>query len=307
MTSSLELIGELVEHARGTSIPIGLNFPKHYTAEVAIQLRPNVITGASSQILAFARYLLSRPELDITFSKVIYTSEILQTYQEDYLRKAFHCDTISSLMGSAEGGIWAAAPPSKTLNTNKSYREFIFRQDMMLVEIVDDNLAPVPEGQVGELVLTSLMRLRNPLVRYRTGDVGSIHPYTNTKDPNTKYQCLRMYGRHPDKSFTVSGEYIDLVEIEGIMAQEKWGVLEWQIVVDSDHVGSKEETVEFRVVLKDAATGKDVLDQLQVELVVVSGGPAITANFIVKPVEYAGLEKGSLASKIRKIVDRRCM
>lgn len=305
MASSLELIGELVEHAGGTSIPIGLGFPKEYTAEVAIQLRPNVITGVASQILAFARYLLEHPEFNITFSKVLYTSEVLQIYQEDYLRKAFHCDTISSLMGSAEGGIWAAAPPSKTLNKNKLYREFVFRQDMMVVQIVDNNLAPVPEEQVGEIVLTSLMRLRNPLVRYRTGDVGSVHPYTNIKDPNTKYQCLRMYGRHPDRSFTVSGEYIDLVEVEGIMAQEKWGVLEWQIVVDSDHVGSKEETVEFRVVLKNAATGKDVLDGLQAALVEVSGGPAITANYIVKPVEYSDLEKGTLASKIRKIVDRR--
>lgn len=305
MTSSLELIGELVEHAGGTSIPIGLDFPKEYTAAVAIQLRPNVITGVASQILAFARYLLEHPEFNITFSKVLYTSEVLQIYQEDYLRKAFHCDTISSLMGSAEGGIWAAAPPSKTLNTNKLYREFVFRQDMMVVQIVDNNLAPVSEEQVGEIVLTSLMRLRNPLVRYRTGDVGSVHPYTNIKDPNTKYQCLRMYGRHPDRSFTVSGEYIDLVEVEGIMAQEKWGVLEWQIVVDSDHVGSKEETVEFRVVLKNAATGKDVLDRLQAALVEVSGGPAITANYIVKPVEYSDLEKGTLASKIRKIVDRR--
>lgn len=301
----MELIGELVEHARGTSIPAGMDFSNSGMVELVRQLHPNVITGTSSRLLTFARFLLSNPELNITFPKVLYTSEPLPTYQEDYMRKAFRCDTVSSLLGSAEGGIWGVAPPSKTLHGSKPYREFVFREDMMVVEIVSDDGAPVPEGQVGELVLTSLMRLRNPLVRYRTGDVASLHPYTNTGDPTAKYQCIHMYGRHPNRSFSISGEYVDLVEMEKVMQQEKWAVLEWQVVLDSDHVGSTEESVEFRVVLKDEATGKDLLDELRSALYMASGGSAVTAKFVVKAVEYAGLEKGTLAGKIRKIVDRR--
>lgn len=306
VTSSLELSGELIEHAGATNIPVGLSLPDEYMVGLIRQLRPNVITGTSSRILTFARYLLSRPELKITFQKVLYTSEPLPTYQEEYMRKALRCDSVSSLLGSAEGGVWAVAPPSKTLHGNRPFREFVFRSDMMVVEIMDDDEAPVPTGEVGEIVLTSLMRLRNPLVRYRTGDVGSLHPYTCSKNPEIQYQCLHMYGRHPDKSFSISGEYVDLVELEKIMQLEKWGILEWQVIVDSDHVGSEEESVEFRVVMKNGTAGKNLLGDLRSRLLAISGGSeTVTAKFTVKEVEYAGLEKGRLANKIRKIVDRR--
>lgn len=40
-----------------------------------------------------------------------------------------------------------------------------------LAEVIDPvTLAPVPEGEVGELVLTTLKRVGSPLLRYRTGD-----------------------------------------------------------------------------------------------------------------------------------------
>lgn len=305
--SSLELTGELCEHARGTNIPVGFSFPDEEVALVALQLRPNVITGVSSRILSFARYLLAHPEINVKFAKVLYTSEPLPTYHEEYMRKAFHCDTISSLLGSAEGGIWGVAPPSATLHGSKSYREFVVRDDMMVVDIVDEDGAPVPEGEVGEIVLTSLMRLRNPLVRYRTGDIGSFHPYAAPEGSTIKYHCVHMYGRNPKKSFSLNGEYFDLVEAEKVMLLEKWGILEWQVILDSDHVGSTEESVEFRVVLKDQTASHDLLDGLRSALLLsISGGSdAITANFTVKVVEYAGMEKGTLANKIRKIVDRR--
>ena len=46
-----------------------------------------------------------------------------------------------------------------------------------LIEIIDPVTgAPLPEGQVGELVLTTLQREAMPLVRYRTGDAASLLP-----------------------------------------------------------------------------------------------------------------------------------
>ena len=46
-----------------------------------------------------------------------------------------------------------------------------------LPEVIDPKtLRPVPQGQVGELVLTNLGRLGSPLLRYRTGDLVRIDP-----------------------------------------------------------------------------------------------------------------------------------
>ena len=43
--------------------------------------------------------------------------------------------------------------------------------DFVLVEIVDDSGAPLPDGEVGELVLTPLQVEGMPLLRYKTGDM----------------------------------------------------------------------------------------------------------------------------------------
>lgn len=44
-------------------------------------------------------------------------------------------------------------------------------EDSFLAEILDTEGNEVEEGQVGELVLTTLKRLASPLIRYRTGDL----------------------------------------------------------------------------------------------------------------------------------------
>ena len=43
--------------------------------------------------------------------------------------------------------------------------------DLVVVEIVDDAGRPVPDGEIGELVITPLQMEGMPLIRYRTGDI----------------------------------------------------------------------------------------------------------------------------------------
>jgi len=50
-------------------------------------------------------------------------------------------------------------------------------EDHFLPEVVDPQTeAPLPPGQVGELVLTTLMKEAVPVIRYRTGDVATLNP-----------------------------------------------------------------------------------------------------------------------------------
>lgn len=49
--------------------------------------------------------------------------------------------------------------------------------DLFIIEVLDpETLKPVPEGEIGEMVVTSLRKEGAPLVRYRTGDLTRLVP-----------------------------------------------------------------------------------------------------------------------------------
>ena len=71
-------------------------------------------------------------------------------------------------------------------------------EDNYLVEVIDsDTGEPLPEGETGELVLTSLAREAMPILRYRTRDITSVH-----REPcpcgRTHARIQRITGRSDD-------------------------------------------------------------------------------------------------------------
>lgn len=91
-------------------------------------------------------------------------------------------------------------------------------EDSYLVEIVDpDTLEPVPDGEIGELVLTTLDREAMPLIRYRTRDLTRI--LTDECPCGRTHRRLdRMKGRSDDM-FIVKGVNIFPMQIEKILMQ----------------------------------------------------------------------------------------
>ncbi len=91
-------------------------------------------------------------------------------------------------------------------------------EDSYIVEIVDpETLEPVPDGEIGELVLTTLDREAMPLIRYRTRD---LTRFLVEECPcgRTHRRLDRMKGRSDDM-FIVKGVNIFPMQIEKILMQ----------------------------------------------------------------------------------------
>lgn len=78
-------------------------------------------------------------------------------------------------------------------------------EDHFLPEIIDPNtLAPLPEGEIGELVFTSLSKEAFPVVRYRTGDLCALY--------RDKCACGRTHARMSK----LKGRIDDMIIVRGV-------------------------------------------------------------------------------------------
>jgi phenylacetate-CoA ligase len=91
-----------------------------------------------------------------------------------------------------------------------------FWEDYYIVEIVDpETLEPVADGEIGELVLTSLCREAMPLLRYRTRDLTRVLGRTCPCGRN-HVRIDRMRGRSDDM-MVLRGVNIFPIQIEKIL------------------------------------------------------------------------------------------
>lgn len=115
-------------------------------------------------------------------------------------------------------------------------------EDHYIVEILkpgSDN--PVPEGQEGELVVTSLTRQALPVIRFRTGDLSRIHSRKRCACGRTHVRISPITGR-VDDMLIFKGVNFFPKQVEHALMQIPGVGSNYQILVD-DTDGIREVTV----------------------------------------------------------------
>jgi phenylacetate-CoA ligase len=91
-------------------------------------------------------------------------------------------------------------------------------EDCYILEIVDPETGePLPDGETGEMVLTTLDREMMPLIRYRTHDLTRIIP-GDCPCGRTARRIDRIKGRSDDM-FIVKGVNIFPMQVEKVLVQ----------------------------------------------------------------------------------------
>ncbi len=106
-------------------------------------------------------------------------------------------------------------------------------EDYFIVEIIDpQTLEPVPDGEMGEMVLTTINREAMPLLRYRTRDLTRILPGECPCGRHHK-RIDRMRGRSDDM-IVLKGVNIFPIQIEQILMQYKELGSNYLITLDTE-------------------------------------------------------------------------
>jgi phenylacetate-CoA ligase len=133
-----------------------------------------------------------------------HSEEQRQRIEQNLGVKAYNSYGISEMMGP---GVAFECPEQNGLH---------IWEDYFIVEIIDPvTLKPVPDGELGELVLTTINREAMPLLRYRTRDLTRILPGDCPCGRHHK-RLARLQGRSDDMMI-LKGVNIFPIQIEKIL------------------------------------------------------------------------------------------
>lgn len=173
-------------------------------------------------------------------------------------------------------------------------------EDHFLPEIVNPKtLKPVPEGEEGELVLTTLTREGTALLRYRTRDITSIN-YQPCKCGRTIARISKIKGR-TDDMLIIRGVNIFASQIENVLMEIEETEPHYQLILERKK-GLDELTVEVETTPKIFFDEIKKLEEIEVKIAKgIEDNLALRVN--VKLVEPRSIKRG--AGKAKRLIDKR--
>jgi phenylacetate-coenzyme A ligase PaaK-like adenylate-forming protein len=127
----------------------------------------NAILAMPALLLPLLRQAKERrPGLRI--EKVIYGGTPMSEVDKTWLREHLGTRVISSILAANDGaqlGYQCGELGGRLHHTSPDYN---------LIEVVDEAGNPLPEGEMGDLLITGMQKFEGPLLRYRIGDCGRV-------------------------------------------------------------------------------------------------------------------------------------
>ena len=166
--------------------------------------------------------------------------------------------------------------------------------DFIYLEIIDpQTLKPVPDGEWGEIVITTLVKEGAPLIRYRTHDLSRIIP--GECPCGSKFPRLDVIGGRTDDMMKIKGVNVFPKQIEEILAEFPELSSEYQIRIS--HLDGK-DTMRIYVETNGSV---DFLDMAKRVAARVKSRIGFTP--LVKVVEIGLLPRSEKKSK--RVIDER--
>ncbi|MDA8353045.1 MAG: phenylacetate--CoA ligase [Firmicutes bacterium] len=188
--------------------------------------RPRGIGGTPSFILSLAETLEERGE-DPRATSLEYgvlgaepwSDQMRQTLEEKWGIDALDIYGLSEVIG-----------PGVAMECHQAKEGLHIAEDHFLPEVVDPKTGePLPDGEFGELVFTSLTKEAFPILRYRTGDIAALMRET-CRCGRTHTRMSRVKGRIDDM-LIIRGVNVFPSEVEAALLEEEEVSPHYQLIV----------------------------------------------------------------------------
>ncbi|MDD5264422.1 MAG: AMP-binding protein [Candidatus Bipolaricaulis sp.] len=164
--------------------------------------RPSILTGCPASLEMIASEMrrlgigVPRPRVVITRGEVLYPAV------RELLAEVFGCRVVDFYNAQEVGNIAWESP-------DHPYRYHVNR-DTCVVEVVDADGLPVPAGEEGRVVVTSLYNTTMPIIRYAIGDRGALEPndYAACSCGHKGQTLLTLVGRDDDSVVLPGGRAV---------------------------------------------------------------------------------------------------
>lgn len=254
------------EHFGAMALPLG---PGNLEIQLQflLDLRPTCICSTASMAILLAEEVQKmglKPE-EISLKKAIFGAEPHTPKMRKRIEEIFGLEDTFDIPGMTE-----LYGPGTGLEC-KAHSGIHYWADIFILEIIDPNtLKPVEDGEIGEMVVTTLKKEASPLIRYRTRDLTRKIPGRCDCGLNMPRHD-RILGRSDDM-FIFRGVNIYPGNIAEVLEKFKEISSEYQIILTRrdglDHMLLKVERAKGISKDMDEALAREISNALRKQLLV---------------------------------------
>jgi phenylacetate-CoA ligase len=173
-------------------------------------------------------------------------------------------------------------------------------EDHFYPEIIDpETQRPLPEGEEGELVLTTLSKQAMPLIRYRTRDITALVP--GPCACGRTLRRMRRISRRSDDMMIIRGVNVFPSQVESVLLAMEGTLPHYQIILTREH-GLDQMEVQVEVTARMFSDTVGALESLQAKLADAMER-VLQIRVQVTLVEPRTIQRSE--GKAKRVIDRR--
>lgn len=299
--SSFLSVEKAISHIDAVSVPIGSSLSVDNVVRYLSEFNVNVIVGLPSFLIKLAGYVKEN-KIKLKINKILYGGEYITDEMIDFFKEVFGGKCIVKSAGYATADAGVIGFQCRYLDKGAHH---LFYENQYLEIINPSTLKPVKTSEIGEVVVTCLLKKKMPLIRYRVGDLARWLDFKCKCGSNAA--VFEIVGRCDDR-IHVGGAHLFVWDVQKAISSVKGLSFNFQIIIDKKGVRDFIEIVVESPLYKKA---KELSEQLLVRIIencqdlaesIKMGWIEPPSIRIVPPDTIKRIER---TGKIKKVVDKR--